>query len=227
MKGLAIASFILGIIGLLLSFVFGLGLLPSILAVVFGIIPLVKKILRPMAISGLFLGLLGILVSVSFLTQKPEDIIEQTMRKITQEREARPSRALLKEGKETVDVSANDLYNILNKFTGTRQDEEWEKYEGKYVKWEGSLRPFGGSPKISKAGVIVELAQKADYGYIWIRAIFNEEESDKLFKLKEDEIISFTGKLADMSISAMLTGYHFKVEDAKILQVKKSKKGKK
>ena len=46
MKGLAIASFILGIIGFLFSFIFGLGILPSILAVVFGIISLIKKSIK-------------------------------------------------------------------------------------------------------------------------------------------------------------------------------------
>jgi len=97
-KGLAIASFILGVIGFLLSFVFGLGLLPSILAVIFGIIPLVKKILRSMAIPGLVMGLLGILISVSFLAQKPEDIVEQTAKKIAQEREAKPTKNVINLG---------------------------------------------------------------------------------------------------------------------------------
>jgi len=64
MKGLAIASFILGIIGFLFSFVFGLGILPPILAVVLGVIPLVKKFIKQMAISGLILGLLGICFSL-------------------------------------------------------------------------------------------------------------------------------------------------------------------
>jgi len=92
MKSLAIASFILGIIGFLFSFIFGLGILPSILAVVFGIIPLIKKIHKAMAISGLILGLLGIFISLSFFTQKPEDIIKQTLKEIPQERKARPSK---------------------------------------------------------------------------------------------------------------------------------------
>jgi len=86
MKGLAIASFILGIIGFLFSFIFGLGILPSILAVVFGIIPLIKKIHKVMAILGLILGLLGIFISLSFFTQEPEDIIRQTLKEIPQEK---------------------------------------------------------------------------------------------------------------------------------------------
>jgi hypothetical protein len=98
MKGLAIASFLLGLIGFLFSFIFGLGMLPSILAVIFGIAPLVKKVLRSMAIPGLVMGLLGILISVSFLTQKPEHVIEQTMKGITQEREARPAGKVIKLG---------------------------------------------------------------------------------------------------------------------------------
>lgn len=71
MKGLAIASFVLGIIGFLSSFWFGLGILPSILAVMLGIYPLIKKGNRAMAITGLILGLLGGLISV-YIISHPE-----------------------------------------------------------------------------------------------------------------------------------------------------------
>jgi uncharacterized membrane protein len=86
MKGLAIASFVLGIIGFLLSFVFGLGLLASMLAIIFGIAPLVKRISKPLAISGLILGLLGLFISAIFLSQSPQDIIEQTREEISKEK---------------------------------------------------------------------------------------------------------------------------------------------
>lgn len=117
MKGLAIASFILGILGFLLSFIFGLGMLPSILAVIFGIIPLVKKTLRSMAIPGIIMGFLGMLISISFLIQKPEEIIQQAMKKITQEREARPTKAVFKLGEG---VRVGELLITFDSITTTK-----------------------------------------------------------------------------------------------------------
>jgi len=90
MKGLAIASFVLGILGLLFSCAFGLGILPSILAVVLGIIPLVRKVLRSMAIPGLVMGSLGVLISIAFLAQEPGDVARQAMKEIANQREAAP-----------------------------------------------------------------------------------------------------------------------------------------
>jgi len=76
MKGLAIASLILGIIGFLFSFAFGLGLLPSILAIILGLIPLIKKVEKAMAITGLVLGILGATISYCWieLAKHPEEI---------------------------------------------------------------------------------------------------------------------------------------------------------
>ncbi len=51
-----------------------------------------------MAISGLILGLSGIIISLFFFAQKPEDIIEQTVKEITEEREARPAKTVIKLG---------------------------------------------------------------------------------------------------------------------------------
>lgn len=63
MKGFAIASLVLGIIGLLSSFSFGLGILPSTLAVGLGIFPSLIRGSRAMGITGLVLGLLGFFIS--------------------------------------------------------------------------------------------------------------------------------------------------------------------
>ncbi|MFZ6017642.1 MAG: hypothetical protein ACOYU0_08640 [Nitrospirota bacterium] len=82
------------------------------------------------------------------------------------------------------------------------------------------MRPFGGSPKIGKAGVEVNLAQRANRGYILIRVIFNEKEANKLFELKEGDVISFVGRLADMSMS-MLTDYHFRLENGEVSKITK------
>lgn len=85
MKGLAIASFILGIIGFLFSFAFGIGLIPSILAVILGIVPLIAKgkTGKSMAITGIILGTIGGLISYGWIeagkgfVKHPEKTIEE------------------------------------------------------------------------------------------------------------------------------------------------------
>jgi len=89
MKGLAIASFTLGIIGFLFSFAFGIGLIPSILAVILGIVPLIGKgkTGKPMAITGIILGTLGGLISYGWIeigkefVKYPEKTIEEVREK--------------------------------------------------------------------------------------------------------------------------------------------------
>lgn len=101
MKNLAIAAFVLGIIGFLCSFISGLGLLPGVLAVVFGLISLRNRSSRPVATSGLVLGLLGVPISVYFLVQNPADLIEATLEEITQEDKTKLSQPVITLG-ETI-----------------------------------------------------------------------------------------------------------------------------
>jgi membrane-bound ClpP family serine protease len=70
MRELAITSLILGIIGFLSSSWSVLGVLPSILAVVLGIYPLIKAGNQVTAIAGIALGLLGTIVSVAIINQR-------------------------------------------------------------------------------------------------------------------------------------------------------------
>lgn len=92
MNILAILSLTFGIIGFLTSFILGLGIVPSILAVILGIPPLIKKGLRKMAIIGLVLGLLGtkIFTPVGFLSLA--GMIEQTVQHITQDEHRKPTK---------------------------------------------------------------------------------------------------------------------------------------
>jgi hypothetical protein len=92
MNILAILSLTFGIIGFLSSFILGLGLVPSILAVILGIPPIIRKVLRKIAIIGLVLGVLGVKIStpVGFLTL--EGMIEQTAQYITQNERRKPKK---------------------------------------------------------------------------------------------------------------------------------------
>lgn len=158
--------------------------------------------------SGFCDGFIGDSYFLFFFIQEPKDIIEQTIININKEREVKTTKTFPKKEKEFIDLSAMELYKFLIKFTGSRQDEEWEKYKGKYVKRAGKLYPFEG-PKISNAGVVVRLLTNDnltlgfDMGprYLFLKVIFNEVEADKLFDLKKEDIISFTGRLTDAAMT--------------------------
>ena len=117
-------------------------------------------------------------------------------------------------------LSASELYDILDKFVGTRAEEkkEWEKYKNKTVEWQGSPM-FTSKPRMGKYGISVKLAEKTARGYVWIMTVFNKQEAERLFKLKKDNFVSFTGKLTDWSSAFVSSGYNFKVENAKILKI--------
>ena len=64
-KGLSIAALVLGIISILISYVVGVGLLVSILAVIFGGICLnLKQGVKGFAITGLVLGIISLSLQV-------------------------------------------------------------------------------------------------------------------------------------------------------------------
>lgn len=63
-KGLAIAALVLGICAFVFAWVPVLNWILAILAIVFGIIALVKKAKKGMAIAGLVLGAVSILVAI-------------------------------------------------------------------------------------------------------------------------------------------------------------------
>lgn len=115
MEGLANASLVLGIIGILSSFLFGLGIVPSMFAVMLGIYLLIKKGSREMAIVGLTLGLLGTLISYSCFNSldRPGEKIEEGKEK----REEKPMETALKLGEG---VRINDFLVTLESIQITR-----------------------------------------------------------------------------------------------------------
>ena len=75
MRGLAITSLALGIIGILICWI-GIGIIPAVLALTFGLIACFKRIARGMAIAGLVLGIIGTIISagVIYMGTHPEII---------------------------------------------------------------------------------------------------------------------------------------------------------
>jgi hypothetical protein len=92
MNILAILSLTFGIIGFLSSFILGFGVVPSILAVILGIPPLIKKGLRKIAIIGMALGLLGVKISTPVVFLTLAGIIEKTGQYITQDEHRKPKK---------------------------------------------------------------------------------------------------------------------------------------
>ncbi|RLP79864.1 DUF4190 domain-containing protein [Mycetocola lacteus] len=66
-RGLAITALVLGIVAVVFAFFPPLGILLGVIAVVFGIIALVKRQPKGLALTGLILGAVGVIVSVILL----------------------------------------------------------------------------------------------------------------------------------------------------------------
>ncbi|MBN2119544.1 MAG: DUF4190 domain-containing protein [Candidatus Omnitrophica bacterium] len=66
MQGLAIASLVMGIIGVVICWI-GIGIIPSVLALIFGIIACIKKEARGLAAGGIILGFIGTVISIAII----------------------------------------------------------------------------------------------------------------------------------------------------------------
>ncbi len=109
-SGLAVASLVLGIIGIVFAFipiVNYVGLILGILALVFGIIPLIKKCGNGKAIAGLVLGILAVIIALAMhcaLSSAVDKTSKQVDKMI---------------GKSTEEVLKNDANVTLGDFTAT------------------------------------------------------------------------------------------------------------
>lgn len=148
MKGLAIASFVLGIIDPLFSSYLGLGLLPSILS----------EISRPMAISGLVLGLLGTLISIVFPSLKPEDITKQIMGNIMKQgithqtiEEKKPKEQINEKFSEITSLPKKikkDLETPKEKLTNTTKEQPFNSSPIQFLSQDP--KEFRGSEDVNK-----------------------------------------------------------------------------
>lgn len=82
--------------------------------------------------------------------------------------------------------------------------------------------PFG-TRGITDQGFVINLSSKAEVGYIWIRVNFPEKDAERLFEVSQSDAVVFEGRLARYSSMAVGPGYHFLIEDARLLGVIKSK----
>ena len=83
MRGLAISSLVLGIIGILFCWI-GIGIIPAVLALIFGFIACFNRSARGMAVAGLVLGIIGTIISagVIYLGSHPEKFLKYAEQEI-------------------------------------------------------------------------------------------------------------------------------------------------
>lgn len=112
-SGLATAGLVLGIIGIVLSFIpiiNNIAFVLGILALIFGIISLIKHASKGKAIAGLVLGILSIVITIG-MQSTVSDAIDKTtneLDKIT--------------GDSTEEVLKNDVNVTLSDFTATEDE---------------------------------------------------------------------------------------------------------
>lgn len=112
-SGLATAGLVLGIIGIVLSFIpiiNNIAFVLGILALIFGIISLIKHASKGKAIAGLVLGILSIVITIGMQSAVSDTIDKTTneLNKIT--------------GDSTEEVLKNDVNVTLSDFTATEDE---------------------------------------------------------------------------------------------------------
>jgi len=117
--------------------------------------------------------------------------------------------------KQFVDISFIEFDKIFNNESTLEKSEKtrlWkEKFEGKYVRWTGTIRFKGiavydwNKVGISHKGGDVDVNLKFDYS-----------KQRKVLKLKVGDIVTYTGKL--VSLNSMFASY--RLEDVDVIQVR-------
>lgn len=105
---MATAALVLGIVGLFFGFMF-IGIIPSILAVIFAIIVLRKK-KNGMAIAGMVCGIIGILISVIVLAVSPST-------EGTKSGSTKQSKQVITSSKESQKRKSNNSSSLANKMS--------------------------------------------------------------------------------------------------------------
>lgn len=112
-SGLATASLVLGIIGVVLSFIpiiNNIAFVLGILAFVFGLITLIKKIGKGKSIAGLILGILAIIITLA-MQSTVSDAIDEASNELDKAT-----------GSSTEEVLKNDVNVNLGKFIATEDE---------------------------------------------------------------------------------------------------------
>ena len=84
----------------------------------------------------------------------------------------------------------NKIYNLKSEFTDLQKNEYWKNYEGKKVKWTGTVTSISGSLSLQ-----VKLNPDTWTSDVLVR--LKDKEKDKVLSIKEKSIVTFIGVLDD------------------------------
>ena len=140
---------------------------------------------------------------------------EEVISKLRLPEEGKQVNTIQDQHKQFVDISFIEFDKIFNNESTLEKSEKtrlWkEKFEGKYVRWTGTIRFKGiavydwNKVGISHKGGDVDVNLKFDYS-----------KQRKVLKLKVGDIVTYTGKL--ISLSSMFASY--RLDDVDVIQVR-------
>lgn len=118
--------------------------------------------------------------------------------------------------KNFIDVSFEELNKLFGKestLSGSEKKAQWEKYNGKYICWDGTVVYKGiGRVDWNRVGISHQGdEEKADADVV---VLFNWKMYQKVMNISAGNIITYTGKL----ISRPRLNSHFLVQDGMIIE---------
>jgi len=119
-----------------------------------------------------------------------------------------------------VSISPQDLYDLTlaifdTKLTDLQREENWKKFQGKYVVWEGQVKEISPVGQTYLGKFVHKHA-----GYIYVHVLFGEGEKEKLLKLHCDDVVTYAGMLESKSNAWFWDDYHFFLIDGHIIETK-------
>lgn len=99
--------------------------------------------------------------------------------------------------RELATISFEELWDVVGNtedFTDLQRAEFWKKYDGKYVRWRGEVRNV--SEEIFGSDLVVDIRHLGGTMTSDVSLFVNNKHREKLLKLKDGDIIVYTGKLS-------------------------------
>jgi len=121
---------------------------------------------------------------------------------------------------DIVSISPQDLYDLTltifdTKLTDLQREENWKKFQGKYVVWKGQVKEINpvGQTYLGKF-----LHKHEGGGYIYVHVLFGEGEKEKLLRLHCDDIVPYAGLLEFKKQAWFWDDYHFFLIDGHLIE---------
>lgn len=188
-SGLAVAALVLGILAIINSFIPFLNVISyvfAILAVIFGIIGIVKKNGKGMAIAGLVMGILTFIIATAINSGTSKAIDEV----VNGSSDNQTINSKTNENIEYTAVSIDEMEDTLENNAAAAKDT----YNGKYLEISGKLGTIDSDLKY-----ISLLSPTDDWDLIGVHCTLkNQTVKDTVKTLSSDQNIIVRGKITDV-----------------------------